>query len=190
MKTLLKYLSLSLLIMFGAELQTADAQVRPAKRRAAKRRAAVVHHKAHKHAVTRERSRRFLKRTNLAIFAARNHVKRGKNYTGDLARSYHHQRFARVLFRRGMYRRAVFHSRRARMFAFAAIQANKGKVNNSYDWESDDDTLFDGMPGDTELDSEMQKEFGELDYRDEDFINNDLKGITLDENDMGPAPGK
>lgn len=188
MKAILKYSFLSLVLLLSFGLQSADAQVRPAKRRAV-RREVVRHNAAHRVAVSRTRARRFIRRTNLAIYAAHKQVKEHRVFTGDLSRAYHHQRVARRLYRRRAYRRAVYHSRRARLLAYAAIKANKGKVNSSFDWEQGDEELYDGMPGDAELDAELIKELGNVSYNDEDLIKKDIKGeIDFDENDMGPEP--
>ena len=188
MKLYLKVLSLAV-VLSGVFFSTDASAQQPRKKRAVKR-AVVANRVAHRRAVTRERSRRYLRRTNLAVLSAQRHVKRGKNYTGDFARSVRNQRYARRLFRRGMYRKAVFYSRRSRLFAYAAIRANKGKVGADIADEKGDEELYDGIPADTELDIELDKEMGKATSTDEQLLNSDLGDIKLNEEDMKPMPGK
>lgn len=188
MKLYLKALSL-MVILSGILLSTDASAQQPRKKRAVKR-AVVANRAVKRRAVTRERSRRYLRRTNLAVLSAQRHVKRGKNYTGDFSKSVRNQRYARRLFRRGMYRKAVFYSRRSRLLAYTAIRANKGKVGNDIADEAGDEELYDGIPADTELDIELNKEMGASTASDQDLLNSDLGDIKLNEEDMKPMPGK
>src|ERR1043166_4800561 len=69
---------------------------------------------------------RVIRKTAFVIGIAYKKVKENKVYTGNLARAIRHQKYARILYRKGMYFRAMHQSRRARYFALLAIKANKG----------------------------------------------------------------
>jgi hypothetical protein len=94
-------------------------------------------------------------RTVPAIVEARNLVKENKNYTGDLGLSIAHQKHAVNLFKRGVYRGAIHHSRRARLLAFRAIKANNGAIRGAWRFSSDDKIAFGQIPSDSQLDSEL-----------------------------------
>ncbi len=71
-------------------------------------------------------ARHMIRRTAAVIRVAHREVREHKVYTGDLARSVAHQKFARRLFADGEYVRAMHQTRRARALAVRAIVANKG----------------------------------------------------------------
>ena len=118
----------------------------------------------------RGKANRVLRRTNVVILVAHKSVKEGKVYTGELARSIAHQKYARILFRRGMYLRAIHHSRRARLLAVIAIKANKGSEVNEAKMTTEEEELMKNSPSDEELEQELLKELPNEKMKDEDVI--------------------
>lgn len=185
MKNIIK-ISLLFLTIIGLTIN-ANAQ-RPAKRKAVKK-AVVASHITHKHQVDKQRAARYLKRTSVAVMKARIYVKKEGNYTGNLARAYHYQKFARVKFRKGQYHRAIYHSRRARMYAWKAIQANKGTISNDIANETGDDELFTENITEEELDKEFKDEMGDVKFDDQSLFDLPLDDIEITDDDLKPAPG-
>ena len=118
------------------------------------------------------KTHRVIRRTAVVIIAAHKKVKEGKVYTGNLARAVAHQKYARKLFRRGMYLRAIHHSRRARLLAILAIQANKGSADMAEAKNNaEEDELMKNPPADAELEAELLKEEPATTFKDEDVVN-------------------
>ena len=89
------------------------------------------------------------------------------------------QRFARKLYRRGMYARAIHHSRVARLYAIKAIKANKGADSKEYAFTPEEQELMKNPPSDQELIDELTKDDPSLlNLKDQDV---DLKDIDLDD---------
>jgi hypothetical protein len=127
--------------------------------------------------VRKDQARAAIKKTAVVIIAAHNKVKENKVYTGNLARSVAHQRFAKKLFVQGHYLRALHQTRRARVLAFIALKANKGAPSKDAEIAAAD---MKEMPPDTELDAELQKEMpGEPD-KDEVIVAGQISGIDID----------
>ena len=120
--------------------------------------------------VKKEQAKRVLRRTAVTILVAHKKVKEGKVYTGDLARSIAHQRFARKLYREGKYFRAIHQSRRAKFLAIQAIKANKGAETADMRYSKDDESAMKGGPSDDELDTELNREMPGQSMKDEDVI--------------------
>jgi hypothetical protein len=118
----------------------------------------------------RMKAHRVIRRTAIVVLVAHKNVKEGKVYTGDLARSIAHQKYARILFRRGMYLRAIHHSRRARLLAVIAIKANKGAEVNEAKMTAEEEELMKNSPSDEELEKELLKELPNEKMKDEDVI--------------------
>jgi hypothetical protein len=116
----------------------------------------------------RMKSRKVLNRTNLVLVKAKQDVKQGQVYTGKLALAVRHQRFARSLHRRGMFVRAINHSRRARVLAFAAIQANNQQVPAEYQFQGDEGA--EGAVNDAQLDASLQTEMPDGPTNDQDAL--------------------
>lgn len=144
-------LKLGLLILFAAFFTVSDAEV-------------------YAQPALRMKARRVIKRTTIVVMAAHRNVKEGKVYTGDLARSIAHQKFARSLFRRGMYVRAIHHSRRARLLAVMAIKANKGTDVAEAKVDAEEEQLMKNPPSDDELEKELLKEMPNEKMKDEDVV--------------------
>jgi len=124
----------------------------------------------------RMHAHRAIRKTAVVLVYAHKQVKQNKVYTGNLARSVRHQRYARFLFRKGKYARAIHHTRRARQLAFLAINANKGTINK--EWEpAKEDTA--GAPEDKELEKELPKDSENL--TDEQLILQELTDVDLEE---------
>jgi sensor c-di-GMP phosphodiesterase-like protein len=77
----------------------------------------------------RMKSRRLINRTNLVLRQAQVAVQRNQVYTGKLAKAVAHQRYARRMHVRGNFVVAIHHSRRARVLAIAALEANRATVS-------------------------------------------------------------
>lgn len=125
----------------------------------------------------RVHAHRAIRRTAVVLVYAHKQVKENKVYTGNLARAVRHQRFARFLFHKGKYFRAIHHTRRARQLAFLAINANKGSVNKEWELSKEDN---EGAPSDDkELEKELPKDSEGL--TDEQLILSELSDIDLAE---------
>src|SRR3990172_5435572 len=90
----------------------------------------------------RHKARKVIHRTAVAIFAAQKAVREHKVFTGHLARSVAHQRLAKRLFLRGMYLRAIHHSRRARLLAFRAMDANRCPVSKEWRFDPEEEGML------------------------------------------------
>ncbi len=185
MKNIVKIFFLSIAII-GFSVNT-NAQ-RPAKKKAVKK-AVVANHIAQKQQINKQRAARYLKRTSAGIMKARIYVKKNGNYTGDLAKAYHYQKFARMKFRKGLYQKAVYHSRRARMHAWKAIQVNKGTLDNDIKDEPGDNELYSDQFSEEELDKEFKDEMGDVKFDDQSLFDMPLDEIEINEDDMKPENG-
>ncbi len=116
----------------------------------------------------RARAKRVLRRTNATIHYAKKQLIANQNKTGNLAKAVSHQRFAISLLRRGMDKRAIAHSRRARRLAFASIEANKGQVPDDMKFTEDEGS--DAGISDDQLDGDLEKEFGSQVVLEDDRI--------------------
>ena len=108
--------------------------------------------------VEKFQARKVLHRTAVVVFHAHKLVKQNKNYTGDLAKSIAHQRYAKKLYAQGKYYRAVHQSRVARIYALKAIKANKGTEIEECKLTPEEGELMKNGPTDDELIAEMTKE--------------------------------
>lgn len=127
-------------------------------------------------AILRVKSKRVVRRTAIVLIAAHNSLKQGKVYTGNFAKAVRHQRYARFLWRRGFYLRAIHQSRVARLLALSVIKANKGTTQASYDFDKEENSLMKNAPSESQMETEMN---GDKDYqqaypnqstKDEDFL--------------------
>lgn len=161
------------IMMLAGTLISLDADAQPAgRRRPANRPAARKAEKIH--------ARRVIRRTAIVIRHAQTCVRENKNYTGDLARSIAHQRYARKLYFDGKYLRAMHQSRRARQLAVLAIKANKGTEPANAANEKEDDDIMNSEPvSDADLDTELDKNMPGYSTKDEDFVNAALSEIDL-----------
>lgn len=125
-------------------------------------------------------AKRVIRRTAIVIRHAQTCVQQNKNYTGDLARSIAHQRYARKLYFQGNYMRAMHQSRRARQLAILSIKANKGtEPAGSANEKEDEDIMNQEKVADTDLDAEVEKDSPGYSQKDEDFVNAALEEIDL-----------
>lgn len=113
---------------------------------------------------------RVIRRTAAVIIVAHSKVKENKNYTGDLAKAIAHQKYARKLFRRGMYARAVHQSRFARLYAIKAIKANKGTETEECKFTAEEEELMKNPPSEAQLTEEMLKDMPGESMKDEDLV--------------------
>ncbi len=120
--------------------------------------------------VKKEQAKRVIRRTAVVIHVAHKKVKEGKVYTGNLARSIAHQRFAIKLFREGKFFRAIHHSRRARALALLAIKANKGAETGDMKLTKEEEGLMKGGPSDADLDKALAAEMPGASEKDEDAV--------------------
>ena len=95
-------------------------------------------------------------RTRITIEGDQIAVIKGKIYTGDLARAIAHQHFARRLFLRGAYLRAIHQSLRARRLAFASIKANHAEMRAEWQLNAMEQNYSKASPADGDLDKEME----------------------------------
>lgn len=120
--------------------------------------------------VEKHHARKVLHRSSVVIFHAHKLVKQNKNYTGDLAKAIAHQRFAKKLYLKGKYHRAIHQSRVARLYAVKAIKANKGTEIEECKMTPEEQELMKNGPADEELVAELGKENPGAKYKDEDSI--------------------
>lgn len=176
MKNFRILLLLVLFSLLGSGIHEAQAQPprkRPAKKAVvAKRQADKVH------------ARRAIRRTAFVIHRAHKAVKENKVYTGHLAKAVAHQRYARRLYLRGMFLRAMHQSRVARRHAILAIQANKGTETPDLAFDKEDEEIMNANPvSDDELAAELDKEMPGYSVKDEDFIDKEIGDIDLNDNE-------
>lgn len=166
-----RFLLLTLaLLTFGAYTEL-EAQRGPRARK---------NHPVAAHRADKLHAKRVLRRTAIVIRHAQTCLQQNKNYTGDLARSVAHQRFARKLYFEGKYLRAMHQSRRARQLAILSIKANKGtEPANAANEKEDDDIMNAENVSDTDLDAELEKNSPGYSQKDEDFVNAALEEIDL-----------
>jgi hypothetical protein len=131
----------------------------------------------------RHSSRLILRRTAIVILAAQKNVRENRVYTGNLARAIAHQRFARRLFLRGFYLRAIHHSRRARMLAFMSIRANKNVVKTDWEFNDEENQAVQNIPSDQQLDKDLQADDPNASMKDEEFLDTILDDIDVKENE-------
>jgi hypothetical protein len=121
-------------------------------------------------------ARREISKTKLVIIRAHRAVSHGKNYTGDLALSIRHQKFAITLFNSGEFERSLYQTIRARRLAFAAIRANKGTITRR---ELADLGVYKSHT-DEDLDGDFQKNGPQEDVKDEDVSSQDPVKVSAD----------
>ncbi len=126
-----------------------------------------------KQAVKKLQAKRVIRRTAVVIRIAHKKVKEGKVYTGNLAKSIAHQKFARKLYRSAKFYRAIHQSRRAKQLAILAIKANKGQETNDMRFSKEDEDAMKGDPSDEELDKELQNEMPGESMKDEEVLNSE-----------------
>jgi len=124
-------------------------------------------------------AKKCIRRTTVVMMHAHNKLKENKVYTGHMAKSVRHQRYARFLFRQGKFIRAIHQSRRARQLAFLVIQANKGTVEKGWELSSEENPK--GAPSDAELEKELPADTENT--TDEKLAGEDLKDVDLDDKD-------
>jgi hypothetical protein len=159
-------------------LGSVDAAAQAPGRRVPPRKAAV----AQKIVADKIHTRKAIRRTAVVIRNAQEKVKMNKNYTGDLSRAIAHQRFARKLYMKGMYVKAIRHTRVARMYAKKAIQANKGAGIAEANFTPEEEELMKDSPSDQELMEELTREEARPVINDEAFIN-EASDIDLRDNE-------
>lgn len=158
------------LLTFGA-FTTLDAQRGPRARK---------NHPVAAHRADKLHAKRVLRRTAIVIRHAQTCLQTNKNYTGDLAKSVAHQRFARKLYFEGKYMRAMHQSRRARQLAMLSIKANKGtEPTGAANEKEDEDIMNSETVSDADLDKELDTSMPGYSTKDEDFVNAALEEIDL-----------
>ncbi len=122
-------------------------------------------------------AKKCIRRTTVVMMHAHKLLKEHKVYTGNMAKSVRHQRYARFLFRQGKFLRAIHQSRRARQLAFLVIQANKGTVEKGWELSKEENPA--GAPTDAELEKELPADTAN--DTDEKLAAEDLKDIDVEE---------
>lgn len=165
----------SMFLLIGMSIsENANAQRGPRGPRTPKQKAVAIHHADKVHA------RRVIRRTASVILIAQKKVQENKNYTGDLARAIAHQRYARKLYLRGEFLRAMHQSRRARYFAILSIQANKGTETADMKLDPEDEQVMNENPSsDADIDKDLNSASPGYSQKDEDFVNAALNDIDL-----------
>lgn len=122
-------------------------------------------------------AQKVLKRTHFVILKAHQAVKKNKNYTGDLARAVAHQKQAKKLFAMKNPRKAIIHSKRARMFAFKVLQVNKANtdVDQSYQFNKEETDLA----GVEDNSANLDKELGQTTFDDKNITDKEMTDIEV-----------
>ena len=178
------------LMMFSQNLiaQHAHPRAKRAHARAHVRQAKVARaHVAHRK-IDNARAFRVIRRTNRAIRHAHRMVTTNKVYTGDFSRAVHHQRYAKVLLRRGRSHRAMLHSRIARQLAFKSIKANKGVVDAELNFTDEENEIFGDNIRDEELEKELRTDNPNIVFDDTKVSEKELTELEVLE--MDPADYK
>ena len=92
--------------------------------------------------------------TALIIKDAQATVKRGKVYSGNLAKAVNQQNLAVTFYNKSEYIKAIHHTRYARKLAVGTIRANRGKVATSM--ENDGAVISEPSPTDADLDAAVE----------------------------------
>lgn len=132
---------------------------------------------AHAQPGQRIAAKKCIRRTTVVMMHAHKLLKENKVYTGNMVKSVRHQRYARFLFRKGKFLRAIHQSRRARQLAFLVITANKGAAEKDWALTSEENPA--GAPTDAELEKELPADTENM--SDEKLAGGDLKDIDVDE---------
>lgn len=130
----------------------------------------------------RMKARNVIRKTGVVIHKAQHIVKKHGAYTGNLAKSIAHQRYAKKLFLRGNFLRSIHQSLHARKLALLAIKANRQPVLTEWEFDKDEQTYSRTSPSDELLQSEMKKEMPGASEKDEEYLEDLLKDI--DESDL------
>ena len=154
-----------------------NAQHRHVKHPVAKKRA--VKHVVKHRTITKVHAYKFIKRTNIVVVAAHRHVKRGKVYTGDFAKSVHHQRYAKVLLAKNKPHRAIQHSRLARAYALKAIRANKGQIKKEWAINKEENEMLGDAIANDELEKELKTYEPNAKYSDESVTDKDMTELEV-----------
>ena len=123
--------------------------------------------------IDKTQANNILIRTNRVIGHAHMSVKNGKKFTGDFAKSVHHERVAKAYYKSGEYEKAIYHSRLARMFATDAIKANKVRLPMDAAFSPAEQQLFTEAPTKEELEKEAMIKDPEK-IEDKDLMNGNL----------------
>jgi hypothetical protein len=153
MKTTLSYFSLFFALLLGLSL-TASAQ-----------------------APTQVQAKNHLIKTSRFIGFTQMAVKNGQVKSGQLGLSVQYQRYAKALYEKGDYKKAMQFSKRARMFASEACKENKAKPTSDGSFTAEENALTDPMPADNVLDDEL-KASGTAPVTDEQALQGNL-AITI-----------
>ncbi len=107
-----------------------------------------------------------LRTTGFAVHAAHKAVLANGVYTGDMAKSIEHQRYAVRQYKHGDKKTAFYHSAYARKLAFSAINANRSNVNPAFEFTEEEKALIKDSPADEELDKVFNRPMKDENYLD------------------------
>lgn len=119
-------------------------------------------------------ARHMIKKTAVVMGIAYKQVREHKVYTGDLARAVGHQRFAKFLFHKGEYLRAMHQTRWARHLAVKAIIANNGREPAQAALSAEEQSLTAKGPSEEQLTKELTASMPSEPMKDEALINGKL----------------
>lgn len=77
---------------------------------------------------TKAQTKQFLQRTDKALLSAQAAIKKNKVQKGDYVLAIRHQKYAKKMYARNQFKRAVNHSKRARMLAMKVIRDNSVSI--------------------------------------------------------------
>jgi hypothetical protein len=124
----------------------------------------------------REETRLFINRTNTILVKAREAVKAGKVYSGDLVKAIYHQQFAKDLYVGKKYKQAIHHSNRARFLCFEALKNNGRPVTADMKLRNAEKEIVIDLPINKVLDDEIKIPDGTDDKTVLEQKEEDIKG--------------
>jgi len=120
--------------------------------------------------VTKAQAKQFLTRTNKAITSAHAAIKKGKVYNGNYVNALRHQQFAKKMYIRNLFQKAIYHSKKARSLAFKTITENGSRIPSDCIITAEEKAMIgSSMPSDRVLAEEIALD-GQNNLKDQDVI--------------------
>lgn len=135
-------------------------------------------HVAHKK-VNHAQAVKVFKRTNLVIHQAHKAQQTNKVYTGSFSKAVHHQRYAKVLYKQNKPKKALQHTRLARLYAFKTIRTNKGTMNNDLQFTKEENDLVGAPISDVELGKELKANRPDITFEDDKISEKELTDLEV-----------
>ena len=135
-------------------------------------------HVAHKQ-VNHAQAVKVFKRTNLVIVQANKALQKNKVYTGSFSKAVHHQRYAKLLYKQNKRKKALQHTRLARLYAFKTIRTNRGTMNNDLQFTKEENELVGAPRSDVELGKELKSNQPDITFDDAKISEKELTDLEV-----------